>query len=121
MPANSKAINRVQFTCGMAEDMIRVDVCGCFAGGTSSFVLASISVDKVDYNSVWDQYKGKMYLSLNSSGNFLPMYASYEDVFTGYHFLTWVEYANTTSLTSYGRDSSSFKLRQIGMGGYILG
>jgi hypothetical protein len=121
VPANSKAINRVQFTCGMAEDMIRVDVCGCFAGGTSSFVLASISVDKVDYNSVWDQYKGKMYLSLNSSGNFLPMYASYEDVFTGYHFLTWVEYANTTSLTSYGRDSSSFKLRQIGMGGYILG
>jgi hypothetical protein len=121
LPANSRAVNRVQFTCGIAEDMIRVDVCGCFSGGTNSFVLASISVDKVDYNSVWDQYKGKMYLSLNSSGNFLPMYASYEDVFTGYHFLTWVEYANVTSLTSYGRDASDFKLRQIGMGGYILG
>ena len=121
VPANSKAVNRVQFTCGIAEDMVRVDVCGCFSGGTNSFVLASISVDDVDYNSVWDQYKGKMYLSFNSSGNFLPMYASYEDVFTGYHFLTWVEYANVANLTSFGRSESEYKLRQIGMGGYILG
>jgi len=119
VPANSKAVNRVQFTCGIAEDMVRVDVCGCFGG--TGFVLASISVDDVDYNSVWDQYKGKMYLSSNASTNILPMYASYEDVFTGYHFLTWVEYANVANLTSFGRSESEYKLRQIGMGGYILG
>jgi len=119
---------RVQIICGLEEDMVKADVTGCYQSidFSNSFMLAGIGLDRSDDNSTWTY--GRQYLTQpTSSSMVLPVYGTFEKTLLGFHYLHWTHYASTTGVRSYGWDAivagaaDDYKLRQVGLGGEILG
>jgi len=119
---------RVQIICGLEEDMVKADVTGCYQSidFTNSFMLAGVGLNRSDENSTWTY--GRQYLTQpNASNQVLPVYGTFEKTLLGFHYLHWTHYASNTGVRSYGWDAivagadADYKLRQLGLGGEILG
>lgn len=135
--ANNDARNRVEFVCGVAEDVIRLESAGCFRGPSpaappteaqftviNSYVLFGIGINNsLNQNMTSD---GVGYLAQQTNDAyatpFSPAWSTLIRAFEGYNFATCVENAYTTRAGTVCTIASYFaNLRASGITGLMFG
>jgi hypothetical protein len=112
--ARGQSTNKVDYVCGVADELVRATV--LFRVQTGSGVAGSmgVGVDSTTVNSA-QLVQDVIALSASEAANGSAEYIGYPGL--GYHYLQWIEYRRTGTVTFYGdagvADQQSGMMAQI--------
>lgn len=109
--ANNSTANRVEFVIGVNESPVEARVDAAQNGSATQIGTVGIGLDSTSANSAQVYIEGNSYFSTSAA------YQGYPGI--GYHFLQWLEYARTGTVTFFG-DAGIVTL-QSGIHGSIMG
>lgn len=94
--ARAQTANKVEYVCGVSEDIVQVDVnCGVFTAGSEAGAVG-VGIDSTTANSA--QIYFEIYGSTN--GAVRARYRGWPGI--GYHALNWIEYRRAGNMTFIG-------------------